>query len=105
MTDRDLLHQALDALLSHPASTRVTETIAALSARLAEPERTVTLPPLPEHVATIGTDGHPRHQSHLWGAREERLYGPPSPLFTADQMHDYAIAALRAAGVGVREHE
>lgn len=57
-------------------------------------DNTEALPPLPEHVATIGTDGHPRHLHHLWGVLEERYYGPPAPLFTADQMRDYARAAL-----------
>lgn len=57
-------------------------------------DNTEALPPLPEHVATIGRDGHPRHVHHLWSVLEARHYGPPAPLFTADQMRDYARAAL-----------
>lgn len=57
---------------------------------------TDTLPPLPEPVATIGTDGHPRHARHVWGVLETRHYGPPVPLFTAAQLHAYAAAAVAA---------
>jgi len=32
-------------------------------------------------AATLGSDGHPRHLRHVWGAAEMRLYGPPRPLY------------------------
>ncbi len=44
------------------------------------------LGPLPEPVAMIGNDGHPRHIGHVWGVSETRLYGPPRGLYRADQM-------------------
>lgn len=33
------------------------------------------LPTLPEHVATLGKDGSPRHVRHVWGALESKLHG------------------------------
>ncbi len=54
------------------------------------------LGPLPEPVATIGNDGHPRHIRHVWGAGETRLYGTPRGLYLADQMRAYAADQVAA---------
>jgi hypothetical protein len=58
---------------------------------------------LPEPVAMIGNDGHPRHIGHVWGVGETRLYGPPRGLYRADQVRAYsaaAVAAERKHGIG-----
>lgn len=52
---------------------------------------------LPEPVAWMGCDGHPRHKSWAQTATELRIHGKPwIPLYTASQMRA-AIAAERAA--------
>lgn len=51
---------------------------------------------LPEPVATIANDGHPRHIGHVWGIGEARLYGPPRNLYREDQLKAYAAAAVAA---------
>lgn len=70
----------------------------------AESRRTVTLLPMPEprgYMTPAGLRAMERDESTCLVRKHPYLIEDPQGMFTADQMRDYAIAALRAAGAEV----